>query len=88
MILGTSFFVNYNVTLNPEERKIGLQGNLTPIQVIDFTYFIVLEYVFLFVAISLAIAAAFLVWHLRLIEKDSPTRTIEFSISDRFIETD
>ena len=42
MILGTSFFLNYNLTFDPSSAKIGMQGNLLPVQGIDFPYFIAL----------------------------------------------
>jgi hypothetical protein len=76
MVLGTSFFVNYNLTFNPIDAQVGMQGDLTPIQVLNFEYFVALQYVFFVVALAMAIYAGILVWYLKFIEKEKPTRII------------
>lgn len=67
MILGSSFFLNYNLTFNPIDVTIGMQGDLTPIQLIDFEYFVILQYIFLVISIAMAIFAGVLVWYLRVV---------------------
>ena len=76
MVLGSSFFLNYNLTFDPLSARIGMQGNLTPIQAVDFAYFVAFEYIFLIVAIGMTVFAGILVWYLRVVEKEKPTRII------------
>jgi hypothetical protein len=67
MVLGSSFFLTYNLTFNPIDATIGMQGDLTPIQIIDFEYFVVLQYIFFVISIGMAIFAGILVWQLRVV---------------------
>jgi hypothetical protein len=66
MILGTSLFMSYNITLEGEKDQIGLQGILKPISAITASAF---DAVFLFLWLCLTVSACILAWYLRMIEK-------------------
>jgi hypothetical protein len=73
MVLGTSLFYGYNITFDIEMQTIGFQGDILPIQMINFRFFKFSQY-FLIAAISVLLGySLFLVWFMRVVKHGGKT---------------
>ena len=85
--MGTSLFQNYNITFDEMNLKIGFDGNVTVVNLIDGTFFRVTSYLMLTTVVVLLMGSAFLFWFIRMDKKKEISRFAEISLSTRFIDT-
>lgn len=86
-ILGTSLFYNYNITFNQNQATVGFQGDLTVIQLIDFTFFKVTIALMLVTILLLLGYSIYLLVYLRVVKHEKYKKYSEISLSTRFLDS-
>jgi hypothetical protein len=89
LVLGSAFFYGYNVTLDKQEHQVGLQGDLTPVQLLDSPAFALSQFVLLPAAALLAAYSAWLLHHLQLTRRPkTASRLSEITLAERFVDSE
>lgn len=85
-MLGLPFFYGYNVTLDQQQHEVGLQGELTPVQLVASPF--ASQFVLLAALLLLAAYSAWLLHHLQLTRSSKTNRLSEITLAERFVDSE